>query len=402
METDENVTLSKRISGDQDGDAALFGGVLTNHSDRLFAMTKSPDVTIRYAVLEVLGLLLRQGLVNPNEAVPHLFALQGDIENDNIRSLALQFLSAEGEKRPDTLRRRICAGVKQAFEFQRVVCTRIGQVSATVVVKNGRESNIECIFSSVFRECIGNIRKQRHGFFKNLLSLFKLKTDSRGQKAEGKDLALLSFVSQILAHLEYRSADDPLFIIHEITSMVTLQGAETLDKMAAVLRKVGLASSDECDDDIAIEDALERASRSKFPSRTNEAHPLAANSFDMPQFVSLCQDGMAFGLVLRLKSFLRRAYNLSETRCLEYDPSATERICDKGAPKAVTSKPFNASVPQVLHATGRVDIDALIRQYAEFRQLMREENNVEIASGGSGDDSNDDDGHATKRQVDEI
>ena len=68
MDSDRTITAAKRISGDQDSDATLFGGVLTNHASRLFEMTQSRDRTIRFASLEVVGSLLRQGQVNPNEA----------------------------------------------------------------------------------------------------------------------------------------------------------------------------------------------------------------------------------------------------------------------------------------------------------------------------------------------
>ena len=68
MDADSEMTTAKRISGDQDSDANLFGGVLTNHAERLFEMTQTRDRTIRFAALEVVGSLLRQGQVNPNEA----------------------------------------------------------------------------------------------------------------------------------------------------------------------------------------------------------------------------------------------------------------------------------------------------------------------------------------------
>jgi len=147
MDADGTITVSKRISGDQDGDATLFGGVLTSHADRLFEMLHSKHAVIRKSTLELLGLLLRQGLVNPNEAVPFLFALQGDTENEIIRSLALQLLITEGEKRPDILRQRISAGVKQAYNFQRSVYPEKAQVSS--VVKKGK-SQITSIFDTVF------------------------------------------------------------------------------------------------------------------------------------------------------------------------------------------------------------------------------------------------------------
>lgn len=379
MESDGNLSLAKRISGDQDGDATLFGGVLTNHAGRLFDLTRSRESSVRFAVLKVIGILLRQGLVNPNEAVPYLFAMQGDTENSQIRSLALEYLSIEGEKRPDTLRRRICAGVKHAFEFQRLISNDEKQASAIVVFQEGKKTSIQCVFSRVFKDCISSSRKQRQGFFKNLISLFRLNSAQQDKSKSGSsDLLLLSFASQILAHLEYSTAEDPLYIIHHISSAVALQGTDTLDRMTALLRDVGLAASDQCDDDLQIVDQLEKTAMTRFPSRTKEAGPLSLPHFQLNAFAELSRNGIALSLLLRLKVFLRNAYNLTNTRCLEYDPNTTERDADKSVIKADICTPFDASVPlNLVDKSGRPDKDVLIRHYAEFRKLMREENSMD-------------------------
>lgn len=392
MEADGNITVSKKISGDQDGDATLFGGVLTSHSGRLFEMIHSTSPVIRQSTLELLGLLLRQGLVNPNEAVPHLFALQGDVENDIIRSHALRLLVAEGEKRPDTLRQLIRSGVKQAYAFQRHLNPDNTQVSAIVQNKNGE---IASIFDKVFPS-IANNRKQRLSLYKSLLGLFDLEDDSisanhrRNSKSNktksttSKDLALLSFAAQILAHLPYNTAGDPLYIVHTITNQVTLQGLHALEKLASFLRPYGLSSSDDLEETNTEEDALEIAAQSKFPSRTTNARPLSSQDFDITGFADLCRDGAALTLLLRLKSFLSTSYNLSASRILEYDPNAKERVCERGIPKPKFTAPFDASSESVM-TDATVDKDALIRVYAEFRQMMRNEN--QISTHNSSDDT---------------
>lgn len=372
MDGDDNLSLAKRISGDQDGDATLFGGVLTNHAGRLFDMTRSKESSIRLAVLKVIGILLRQGLVNPNEAIPYLFAMQGDTENSQIRSLSFEYLSIEGEKRPDTLRRRICAGVKHACEFQRLICHDENHASAIITIQEGKRSSIQCVFSRVFKECISSSRKQRQGFLKNLISLFRT---SSASKTGASDLLLLSFASQILAHLEYSTAEDPLFVIHQISSTVSLQGTDTLDRINSILREVGLASSDQCDDDLQDVDQLEKAGMTRFPSRTKEAAALSLPQFQLDVFADLCQKGIALSLLLRLKLFLRQAYNLSNTRCHEYNPNNADRDTDKSSIKVDICTPFDASVHlNLVDKSGRPDKDSLIRQYATFRKLMREEN----------------------------
>ena len=104
MEATKNVTLSKRIGGDQDGDACISGSVLTKHSDRLYELTFSKDEKVRHMIIDLIGHLLRQGLINPMETVPHLLAVQGDVKSPSTRALALKLLLTEGEKRPDMLR----------------------------------------------------------------------------------------------------------------------------------------------------------------------------------------------------------------------------------------------------------------------------------------------------------
>jgi cohesin loading factor subunit SCC2 len=117
MDQKKSITTTKKISGDQDGDSTLVGSVLAKQAYRVFQMTQSKEAALRVASLELLAQLLRQGLVNPNDAVPYLLALQGDVENLVVRKNALNLLIAEGEKRPDMLRQRVCAGIKQAFSF---------------------------------------------------------------------------------------------------------------------------------------------------------------------------------------------------------------------------------------------------------------------------------------------
>jgi len=377
MDANSNITLSKKISGDQDGDATLFGGVLTNHSERLFVLSRSQDKAVRLAVLDIMALLLRQGLVNPNEAVPHLFAMQGDVDNDDIRSTALHLLSLEGVKRPDILRRRICAGVKRAYAFQKSIAG--DEMAVSAIISRGRSTSFQCIFSRVFKDCISKNRKQRHGFFKNLLSLFK-KTDGSKAKSITSEIDLLAFVAQILAHLQYDTIDDPLFIVHEVSALLALQGEETLDKMANTLRPVGLASADKCDDDITSKDSLENAAMSKQPGTTADGKQLMSKQFDIDEFIALCTEGAALSLLLRLKTFICAAYNLTDIRCLEYSPTTSDRNLEKGIPRCTINKPFDIDIASLKDSkTSNVDYDEVIRQYAKFRQLMRHEYSTQAA-----------------------
>jgi cohesin loading factor subunit SCC2 len=402
--TNAEHSLTDRISGDQDGDATIFGSILTNHADRLCEMSQSNDVQLRDASLKLLEVLLRQGLVNPNDTVPFLFALQGDVDNNFIRARALRILMMEAEKRPDMIRQRVCAGIVKAYEFQRTIYPDKASVSALIERGSGQSAAAESIFDSVFKECIRSSRKQRLGLYTNLLSQFEVvkqadrRADRKSSSTESKkkktrtNLELLRFSSQVLAHLPYNTIGDPLFIIHSIGNIVSLQGAEVLDRLAALLRPVGLASDDELDDN-ASEDALERAARTKFPKNTQEAKALTFKGFDMKAFIALCQDGAGLTLLLRLKVYLCKLYNLSETRCLEFDPNAKERLSDKAVSKILSLAPFDTTL--LIHSRSKKgDADSIIRQYAEFRRFMRDESSnaleAQLAASASDHESNDD------------
>jgi len=392
MKAKAGVTLSKQISGDLDGDATLLGGVVGQHAPRLFQMTTSQDPRVRLATVDLLGNLLRMGLLNPMETVPYLFAMQGDVKAPRVRALALRLLVVEGEKRPDMLRQRGLAGVKQAYKFQRTVYPSQPEATAVVERNRGKKCEVECIFQCVFKECIRSSKKQRLGLYRNLLGLFASdnaddeqygRPKKNAARKKDQELPLLSFVAQVLAHLPYNTASDPLFIIHHLSGTAAIQGAQLLDRLSSFLRKYGLSSADELDNNHG-EDSLELAAKGKSPSRKKEISAINKADFDVEQFSELCGEACALVLLLRLKLFLRKIYNLSETRCLEYSPDAKERVCDHKHIAAPADMPkFDASLKMSAGSSDKkssrkpYDKNALIRQYAEFRKLMRAEQSAD-------------------------
>jgi len=386
MDSKTNITVSKKISGDQDADATLFGGILTSHAVRLLQLTQVRDKKLRFAALDLVGHLLRQGQINPNETVPYLLALQGDVEEDGIRSLALKLLLIEGEKRPDMLRQRVYAGIRQAYAFQKHVYPSKDSVSALVKIRSGGTFQTECVFSKVFKESIATNRKQRRGLVSSLLRRFDLQSRKKsagvgGQADESsaedrliEGLPLLSFTSQVLAYLPYRVASDPLFIIYNINSLLALRGPDILDRLAAFLRQYGLCSTDEMDEVNYEEDVLEVAAKRELPHHAKEATRMLEPDFALNSFSFLCAEAAALTLLLRLKSFLKSAYDLNESRILSFNPDSKDMF-EKAISKA-PSLSFNSKLSMGSLAGDENDmatIDKLIFEYAEFRKLMREE-----------------------------
>jgi hypothetical protein len=90
---------------------------------------------------------------------------------------------------------------------------------------------------------------------------------------------------------------------------------------------------------------------------------------------------------------------LSESRCLAYNPEAKERVVEKAVSR-LSSLVFDSKLAR--HSTQDAeessDVDWMIFQYSEFRQLMRAESHVEVRS----DESEDEEGQrSAKRKLSE-
>jgi cohesin loading factor subunit SCC2 len=376
MDSKKTITTSKKVSGDQDSDAILCGGILTMHAFRIFEMTESRDASIRYAAVDLTGLLLRQGQLNPSDAVPYMMAVQGDVE-EGIRKRALQILIIEGHKRPDVVRQRLCSGIKRSYLFQKTVHPDIQEVTALITVKREGTEEKECVFGSVYKECVANIKKQRRSLLRNLVRLLDLSSnaDSATSRNTGwlMDLELLSYTSQVLAYLPYGFPSDVLFVIRLSDGIISRCGNELLEKLTDYLRphgfvtEKGLAVVDEEDD------VIEQAARRRVPHHAKEATGLVDLSFDVVGFAKMCNDAGSIILLLRLKSFLQQLYGLSRLRCNQFDPD--KGSIEKPLLKIATCSIFPSKLPmQGKKMSDDNDLlDAAISQYAQFRQLMREE-----------------------------
>eukprot|EP00592_Proboscia_alata_P008805 CAMPEP_0194364154 /NCGR_PEP_ID=MMETSP0174-20130528/12062_1 /TAXON_ID=216777 /ORGANISM="Proboscia alata, Strain PI-D3" /LENGTH=1887 /DNA_ID=CAMNT_0039138029 /DNA_START=35 /DNA_END=5698 /DNA_ORIENTATION=- len=408
MEKNQEISLSKKISGDQDSDASLVGSVLNQHSTRLFQLTSSVHPKIRLVTLDLIGILLRQGLINPMETVPFLLALQGDVDVPAVRNLALNLLIMEGDKRPDMLRQRVRAGVRQAFTFQRIINKEKNVITA-IVDSESENRDVECIFSAIYKRSLSTSKVQKQGLFRSLLSLFasagiegsedgdtctnevlnslqKLhspisKVKPKGKKpCYSKQLPMLSYASQILAHLPYDSSTDPLFIIYHISGLTSLNGAQLLDRFTSFLRPYGVSDEDGNDDN-TNEDKMELVAKEKNPNDSTSLSFMDDENFDLSKFKDLCAQASAITLTLRLSQFLKRVFALDEVKCMEYIPTEKEKISDKHISLPDKMPLFNNHVEghgscdqnsKVESQNCSVKIKfSLIKQYAEFRRMMR-------------------------------
>jgi len=372
MESNQTITVSKKISGDQDGDASLIGACCIQHSSRLFQMTSSRNAEIREHSLRLIETLRRQGLMNPMELVPHLLALQGDLRQPQIRSLSLKLLNELIEKYPSIVRQFIADGIKQSYMFQHAVNPDEIKVTAVLIrqAANGQAQK-ECIFKDVFTNAIGSSRTYSKKTLKSLINLFSQEINVKCtgvEKMKENKIPLLSYITEVLASLPFNHLGDVIFTIHTISEKISLETYEVMRKITQFLHLYGLSSTDP---DPTTVDTLEKASMNKSPIRTKDCKPMNTKSFDTLKFAELCTKASTLSLLMRLNMFLKEAYKVQDKRLLDYDPSEKERINDRGISINSNVRRFDFQLPNA-YFDKSFDKDNLIRQYSIFRRLMRD------------------------------
>jgi hypothetical protein len=108
-----------------------------------------------------------QGLVNPNEGCTFPWSSGRRVANSHICSLSLRSVSSRQRVRND----RMLFANRFALVSASVCARAIYSKKSSACDSSQRESaDLECVFDSVYKECIVNSRKQKRlGLFRNLL-----------------------------------------------------------------------------------------------------------------------------------------------------------------------------------------------------------------------------------------
>jgi hypothetical protein len=255
--------------------------------------------------------------------------------------------------------------LKQAFSFQKTVYPHdengVPRVTALLQNNDGPKAVTETIFDAVIKEsAIRNKRAQRQGLLKGIISLFE-KDPDQSEHTDADELPLLAFASEILAHLPYTALNDPLFIVYHSSCITALDGQSVVYEFAKLL------GGDLCDPN-SEEDDIERAAKKKSAF---DAKELGLES-KSAEFGQLCINASRILPLLQLKSFLRKAYNLSEARITEYVPSEKERIHEKGVSISESISPFSCNMDPIFDGEQNINWDAAIKVYSKLRILMRD------------------------------
>ena len=154
------LSTSKKVQGpiELDSDATIAGFVLQQHLIAILGFLTTPHYPTRHAALQLIGTLLRQGMLCPLDVLGHLIGLLGD-PHFEIQQNALLLLQCEDEKYSNFLDNRIVEGVELSYYFQLKIAGRAEALVLRVIeeANNNNFSYWSSVFSDLYITCFQKV-----------------------------------------------------------------------------------------------------------------------------------------------------------------------------------------------------------------------------------------------------
>ncbi|ESN96221.1 hypothetical protein HELRODRAFT_189155 [Helobdella robusta] len=194
------------------------------------------DQQVRMSALEVVVLILNQGLVHPQQCMAHLISMGSDA-NVNIRLKADKQIQDIDKKYPGFVQAKAMQGIKMSCRLQKLLYgtdsqqhnagnqqqqqqQQPGQLRGVRMEEDGTMTSLNSFVYSVVR---GN-RSNRRVLVMNALRMFEDKTP----------LNELLYMADNLAYFSYQLQDEPLFIMHQIDIILSVSGFNLIQSFREV------------------------------------------------------------------------------------------------------------------------------------------------------------------------
>lgn len=365
---ESGIGIGDRVltSSDADADTTVAGFVLQQHLHELLALTSHQSVLVRLAAMDLIGVMLRQGMVCPLDVIGNLVAMQGD-EEILIRRESLRLLQIEDEKHPSFLDSRIISGIEQCHSHQR---NSTGEVRHVIELEGPSLGTCTSVFTILYTSCLQQSRKRRTDLLIGLLKRITNLLDSfqgggiqgmsypapskrgiqgagtNGGKVSSKNavmsvqdaeriLSVCNFLVSTLAHLSYDVIEEPLHIIYWINRNVPLQAGYLLSQLKEDLIALGAEERKEG----GMQPPAVGSAPTKRPGGFSTTSASSSSGWeeglviDEARFAATydkskdakiktllvrCLEARGRESLIRLKAFLKNTYNLSDERCLSF------------------------------------------------------------------------------------
>ncbi|KAL3116765.1 hypothetical protein niasHT_004266 [Heterodera trifolii] len=304
------------------------------------------DEVVRVNSAQVIRQTLEQGLVTPGTSVPTLIAMSTD-PLTNIRARADALIRDMNAKYKGMILSMAITGVRMSFQLQCKIrpkpsCAirgiRINEnplnssaglststvapatpTSATAPTTKKSAATLPTYANDAqallanFYVSIRINRQQRRNFLSSLLKMF---SEEHKEKVDREEWV---FMADNLAHFPYTVLDEPLYVIHQANSIISVSGQSILSHFrqlmfphtAAIATTAPTGGGATELEEFSVEYIMEH-----LPS-------------DRAQILELKRNSQACFLLLHLKLYLLRLYGLKEDKIADYSPSEAKEVYEK-------------------------------------------------------------------------
>ncbi|RUS79411.1 hypothetical protein EGW08_012824, partial [Elysia chlorotica] len=321
---------------------------------------------VRLTALNVITLVLKQGLVHPVQCIPYLICMGSDIELA-IRIKADQQLQEIEKKYPGFTHMKALQGMKASYRLQKVFNSNnpMEPVRGRRFVEENQPQALIAFLYSLLRAN----RSHRRGLLTSILNLFD---DSAKISLEEQ-----VFIADNLAYFAYQTQDEPLFIIHQTDIIVSVTGSNLLQSFRENLLPRHIKSQPNGLDGENLPNGDAKAEEI-FEEEDDNPETLLKK---LPEDIKPLNDVMHLSqgciLLLVLKQHLKEMYGLTEGKIHRYSPTEAAKVYEK----PLNRKTLPIFEPQhtlqtlcsVYEDDSRSDEEKrqkLVEDFLEFRDLM--------------------------------
>uniref|UniRef100_A0A915LBX9 Nipped-B protein n=1 Tax=Meloidogyne javanica TaxID=6303 RepID=A0A915LBX9_MELJA len=370
-----NVDNLKEMELDSSG---LSSSVIQQYWNAILNCYFHNDEKVRINSAQVIRQTLEQGLVTPGSSIPTLIAMSTDYLSQ-IR-IGVDILIRDMNTKYKGLILVAVAGIRLSFELQKKIRSinepakiiRGFRANDNPLNSNRASTNGEKLLThsvdvtallSIFYINVRANRQNRRTFLSSLLKIF---SEENSDKTEQEEWL---FLSDNLAHFPYTVMDEPLYVIHQADTIISVSGQNILSQLRQLLVPVHLerslgSSKDETNSNKSI--SIEE------PEEFSVEHILKNLPEDKEKIYELRKNSHACFILLHLKKFLMNMYGFREDKVSEYSPSEPTNVYEKPVNRRnipVFSPAFIFN--EIGNESQTVDLDIKIAQdFHRFHEML--------------------------------
>ncbi|GIY26683.1 nipped-B-like protein [Caerostris extrusa] len=314
------------------------------------------ELNVRKASLQVIQLILGQGLVHPVQIVPYLVCLGSD-DDPVIRNKADQLLQEIEKKYPGFIQMKAMLGVRMSFKMQQLI-----QIQDEIL-RGFRSPEAPISRNGFLYSVIRSTRQSRRAFLFSLLKLF----DEQARTP----LTELLYIADNIAYFNYMAQDEPLFIMHQLDIMLSVSGSNLLQTFRESLPNKQRPHN--------VEQIVTNSEADDFDEDDDDYDSVLDR---LPENTSILQECIIASqgcvLLLYLKQTLKEMYGFTDNKIQQYSPNEAAKVYErplnrKGHVRFSPDTVLDFIRQEELKFEKKLDLKGkqqLVQQYIHFKQLM--------------------------------